>query len=473
VGEPDKAPATPRDMTLEEAIAMAILFQKEGHLDQAAEVYRQIMAAVPEHPDVLHYAGILSHQQERHDEAIALIQRSLALVPDRADCYSNLGIVYKAQGRLEEAASAFDRALALEPRHVNALSNRGVLYRAQGRDEDAEKAYLQAIEIDPDHIDAWHNLGVLFGLQGRTKDAAYCFSKVTTLSPRHPQARRLLALAYCTLGQREKAVEIFEDWLKEEPDNAIARHMLPACSGDAVPDRAADAFVELVFDQFARSFESKLKQLGYRAPRLVHAMLEQSDKPAAKQLDVLDAGCGTGLCGPLVAPYARRLVGVDLSAGMLEQARSKEAYDELVKEELGAFLERHVDAFDVIISADTLCYFGVLDEVVGAAARALRPEGLLIFTVEETSAERAPAGFVLETHGRYSHTEPYLERLLGQAHLAADIARAELRMESGVPVTGLVVRAVKPKGLVRAIYSAELSPGSTAGGGTRTGARDA
>jgi predicted TPR repeat methyltransferase len=443
VGEPDKTKVERREMTLDEAIGMAVLFQKSGHLDDAADLYRQIRAAVPEHPDVLHYAGVLAHQLGRHDEAIDLIQRSLALAPDRADCFSNLGIVYKAQGRVDEAVSAFGRALELEPHHANALSNLGVLYRAQGRDEDAERAYLQAIDIDPNHIDAWHNLGVLFGNQGRTKDAVYCYSKVTTLSPRHPLARRLLALAYCTLGQRDKAVEIFEDWLKEDPDNPVARHMLPACSGDDVPDRAADAFVELIFDQFAASFESKLKQLGYRAPMLVHTMLERSGRPAAKQLDVLDAGCGTGLCGPLVAPYARRLVGVDLSAGMLEQARAKQVYDELVKEELGAFLRRHEGAFDVIVSADTLCYFGVLDEVVNAAARALRPEGLLIFTVEEAAAERAPAGFVLETHGRYSHTEPYLERLLRQAQLAPDVARAELRMESGEPVAGLVVRAVK------------------------------
>ena len=40
-------------------------------------------------------------------------------------------------------------------------------------------------------------------------------------------------------------------------------------------------------------------------------MIEEAGVERAKQLDVLDAGCGTGLCGPLLAPYARRLVGVD------------------------------------------------------------------------------------------------------------------------------------------------------------------
>jgi predicted TPR repeat methyltransferase len=55
-------------------------------------------------------------------------------------------------------------------------------------------------------------------------------------------------------------------------------------------------------------------------------------------LDVLDAGCGTGLCGAIVAPYARRLVGVDLSEGMLVHATSKNVYDSLIKAELTEYL---------------------------------------------------------------------------------------------------------------------------------------
>ena len=99
--------------------------------------------------------------------------------------------------------------------------------------------------------------------------------------------------------------------------------MLAACSGHDVPPRASDAFVEKTFDSFAASFDSKLAKLQYRAPALVAEMLADSDLEASKTLDVLDAGCGTGLCGPLIAPYARRLVGVDLSARMLAQAQAR------------------------------------------------------------------------------------------------------------------------------------------------------
>ena len=92
-------------------------------------------------------------------------------------------------------------------------------------------------------------------------------------------------------------------------------------------------------------------------------MLEDSGLEPSKSLDVLDAGCGTGLCGPLVAPYARRLTGVDLSAGMLAQAKEKNVYDALMKGELTEYLRDSREAFDLIVSADTLVYFGGLEDV--------------------------------------------------------------------------------------------------------------
>ena len=430
-----------REVSLDEAMSIAILLQQNGKLADAAEVYRKILEKAPNHADALHFSGVLAHQQGRSDEAIALIERSIELDPNQADSYSNLGIIFKARGKLDDAIAAYERAIALNPSHANAHNNIGVLLKAQGQLVEAETAYRKAIELNPDHIDAWHNLGVLLAGLKRTKEAVYCYCKVTTLSPKHPEARRLLALAYRTLGEPEKAVKIFEDWLADDPANPVALHMHAACSGRNVPSRASDAYVEKVFDDFANSFDVKLAQLSYNAPKLVAALLDDAGLEPSKSLDVLDAGCGTGLCGPLVAPYARRLIGVDLSAGMLAQASEKQVYDELVKGELTEYVRGRTRTYDVILSADTLVYFGDLSDFVAAAANALRPQGMLIFTVEaDTQADPPSAGFALRHHGRYTHTPEYIERLLIGAGLRPHIVHAELRMEAGAPVTGLAVR---------------------------------
>jgi predicted TPR repeat methyltransferase len=130
---------------------------------------------------------------------------------------------------------------------------------------------------------------------------------------------------------------------------------------------------------------------------------------------------------------------------MLAKAKEKGIYDELLKEELTHYLRKHHYSFDVIVSADTLVYFGPLDEVALAARRALRQGGVLIFTVEELSGDPT-LDFRLETHGRYSHSQHYVERVLRHQRFDVDISHAQLRTESLQPVAGLVVRATKQHG---------------------------
>ncbi len=406
-----------RALTLEEAVSFAIILQKNEQLTEAHELFRRIIEAAPDHPRALHYAGVLAHQQGRNDEALALIERSLALAPDQADWCSNRGIVLQSD-------------------------DLGVLLRATGRPVEAEAEYREAIRLNPEHIDAYTNLGILLNSLKRTGEAAACYCKVITLRPKYREARKLLALAHCTLGEFGKAAQIFEQWLEEEPDDPIARHMLAACTGRDVPARASNGFVEATFDSFASSFEAKLAILSYRAPALVAAMVEDSGLAPSHRLDVLDAGCGTGLCGAAVAPFARRLVGVDLSDGMLAHARDKNVYHALIKAELAEYAGANREGFDLIVSADTLVYFGDLTRVIMAFAGALRPHGLLVFTLEHAAGDADD--YRLQPHGRYSHARAYVERLLTLAGLRSHIIQAELRMEAGAPVPGLVVRAEKP-----------------------------
>ena len=418
------------------------MLQQTEQWAAAGEIYARILEVAPDHADALHFSGVLAHQQARSEQAVALIERSLEFEPERADWHSNLGIVLQDRLDLDGAIAAYEHAIALDPNHPNAHSNLGVVLRAKGRVVEAEAAYRAAIRIDPDHSDAYNNLGVLLNGEKRQREAALCFSKVITLRPRHPEARRLLALAHHTLGEVDKAVEVCEAWLQEEPDDPIALHMLAACSGRDVPPRASDAFIEKTFDSFAASFDAKLAALLYRAPVLVAAMLADANV-GESSLDVLDAGCGTGLCGPLIAPYARRLVGVDLSERMLDQARARNVYDELVRRELTAYLRGYTGAFDLIVSADTLVYFGPLEEVVAAAENALRGRGRLIFTVEELRGAGIETGYAISPNGRYRHARAYVERVLADASLRSEIVPAELRLEAGEPVPGLVVRGAK------------------------------
>src|SRR5258706_7636976 len=102
-----------RDVSVEDAMSMAIQCQRTGHLADAQLIYGKILAVAPEHAPALHFSGVLAHQQGRTDEAVALIEKSLALEPNQPDAYSNIGIVCKARGDVDKAIAAYRQAIAL------------------------------------------------------------------------------------------------------------------------------------------------------------------------------------------------------------------------------------------------------------------------------------------------------------------------------------------------------------------------
>lgn len=431
-------------LTLSDAMEMAVGLHKQGYLDAAGEIYERVLAAEPEHPDALHLLGLALHQRGRHDEALALLRRAVARAPASADARNNLGNLLLHAGRLEEAEGEYRQVLSLRPEYAGVHANLGVILRRRGDGPGAEAAFRRALELDPDHGGAYHNLGSLMRDAGRTNDALTAYQKALELMPYDGESYRRVGATLYTLGRVADARVMYERWLALEPDSPVARHMVAACSGREVPIRASDEFLELTFDSFASSFDVVLERLGYRAPALVADAVAATLGPPAATLDVLDAGAGTGLCGPLLRGFARHLVGIDLSARMLAKAKERDTYDELHTVELTAYLRAHPASRDLIVSADTLVYFGDLAAALDAAEIALRAGGHLVFTVER--AEDEPAlGYQLNPHGRYSHGERYLREALGAAGFSPlTISPAHLRVENQLPVEGLVITARKP-----------------------------
>jgi predicted TPR repeat methyltransferase len=435
--------AEPQQLTLSEALAFALELHKGGHFDEAEALYRKVLEAEPEQPDALHYLGVLSHQTGDGEAAVALIERAIARLPEHADMHNNLGNVLSELGRLDEAATAYRKVIALRPKDPDAYGNLGVVLKEQGKLDEAAEIYQQALALVPDNVQALQNLGNVRRKQGRYDEAAAAYRRAIEVMSGDAESYIMLGSVYYAAGQLDQAAEVYRQWLGREPDSEVARYMLAACTGEAVPERAPDQVVRQMFDGFAGSFERVLDKLEYRAPELIAACLARTLDVPDKRLDVLDAGCGTGLCGPLLAPYARRLTGVDLAPAMLAKAKGVGLYDALEAAELTAFLEGRADAYDLIASADTLCYFGALEPVLAAAAGALRPGGRVVFTLENAGQDAGP-GFRLAPHGRYSHTKAYVRRCLAAAGLELRALEDDvLRKEGGKPVAGLMVLAEK------------------------------
>jgi predicted TPR repeat methyltransferase len=431
-------------LSIHEAIGLAVGLQQRFRLDDAEKIYRRILRHQPDHADALHFLGVLNHQRGRDDEAVRLISAALVHAPDYVDAHINLGNVYREQDRLDEAEGCYRRVLELASDNVLAHNNLGSVLNAKRRFDEAEKSFFKAIALDPAFAGAYNNLGNVYSRQGKIHEAVTYYAKAVVMSPKDAQSQRMLGTSLICLGRAEAAADVFRQWLDREPNNPEPRHLLAACSGENVPSRAPDDFIRQIFDTFSSHFDARLERLEYRAPQLIVSAIAKIPDLRTGDLDILDAGCGTGLCGVLLRSYAGTLDGVDLSGGMLRRAEATACYDSLEQRELTAYLQSKKDAYDLIVSADTLCYFGDLSGVMHTAAGALRPAGHFIFTVEHASQDEKvmKAGYRIGLMGRYAHSRGYIERMIAEADLRATrVVRDTLRKEMGAPVAGLVVTA--------------------------------
>lgn len=417
---------------------------RAGQIEEAERMYRQMLRWQPDSPDAFHLLGLLAAQINQVDDALPLLERAIAINPTVPEYHANRGNILKMQSRLSEARTAFETALRLRPDFPEALMNLATVERARGGPAESEQLLRRALELRPDFADAEINLANLYLARGRFDEATALYQKALKAEPHYIGAYESFARAACHAGRSDEAAAAFRSLLAFDPENEVARHLLAACTADPDCERASDGYVRGLFNGYAPHFDESLASLRYRAPELLAERLA-SLMSTGTQSVILDAGCGTGLCGPLLAPAACRLVGVDISPGMLAEAKKRAVYDELLESELTTYMAGQPAAFDVIISADTLVYIGRLDEPLRAAAECLTARGLLLFTLEQMVEDDGGNGYRVAPHGRFVHRPDYVQTVIeaaGLSLLALDPIAP--RMEGGQPVRGLLVAARKP-----------------------------
>ena len=265
-------------------------------------------------------------------------------------------------------------------------------------------------------------------------DAVATFFRPSPARPTSSEIDDLLKTSFSLLsgyGHHEAAKRVGEKRLRINPASAVTAYLLKAIDGDPSLPRSPDDYLIEYFDAFADGFDQQLvNQLGYDIPQKLCTLISNHIS-VHQRVDVLDIGCGTGLCGPLLKPLSRSLTGVDLSPKMLQRAALRKVYDRLVQQEVTSFLSDSPASADLIIATDVLIYFGDLDPLFHAIARALRPGGLFAFSIENTGCNHA-----LLPSGRFAHATQYVREIA--APLFAELASepTTVRLEAAVPVCG-------------------------------------
>ncbi len=419
---------------------LGVILQQQRRLDDALASYQHVLTLQPAHPQALYNLGNALKTLGRRNEALAAYRQALALQPDDVETLGNLGVVLHELSEIDAAIECFRQVIRLRPDDAIAHNCLGNALRDQGHIDAAAASYRESIRINPEYALAHSNLGKAMEEKGEFSEAVACYRRAVALHPERPEPYQNLAMALERTQDKDGALLMFHEALKRGADAPLIQYHIAAITGVDVPSVAPAEHIRGLFDGLAERFDRHLVEtLQYRGPELIYEALRSAaaiSNPPSQRADIIDLGCGTGLCAPLFKPHSRRLVGVDLSPGMIEKARQRNLYDELLVDDILQVLQTRPASFDLAIAADVLIYFGDLAPIFTTIAQALRPGGVLAFTLELLEGD----GYVLCPTRRYAHSISYLRGLASAKNFAeVSITPATLRMENRQAVPGLVI----------------------------------
>ena len=461
-------PSNPEAMSCRGLVALAV-----GDTQEAEKWLRRAVAAAPDYPAAHNNLGHVLLFDGRPHEALMPLRRCLELTPANASAWNNLGTAHLREESLTDAEAAYRRAIAIAPAsglyHANLAlvfirqrklgeaegylrralvlgyesadvhQGLGVTCRLQRQFEEACQHFERALTLTPRSGDLWADLGYTQQLAGHLTEAMTAYRRALSIDPMHSRASRNLAIALHESGDEAEAVLALQRYSNAHPGDASATFLLAALSGDKVQSPPHEYVVEL-FDSYAESFDRHLQELEYRVPEALGEMLAR--RLNHDGLRVVDVGCGTGLCGDVLRPRASHLAGIDMSPRMVDKARERGIYDELVVGDAVAWLPRLEAQADLIVAADVFIYVGALEPIFRACARALRPNGCFAFSIESCVG----SGFVLRASGRYAHSGDYVKQVAHTSGLVLDEI-LPTRIRGGTPpIDGALValRRIQP-----------------------------
>lgn len=413
----------------------------QGQLTEAADVLNRARAQAPNDPRVFLMAGIMSEKAGNIAGAFQLMRAGLELAPNWAPGIVVLAQLQARQGQFAEAKENANTALELDSETREVLDGAIDVTHLTGDLDHAVRLLQKGLVKQP--ADAKWRLLLANDLSQleRFDEALALWEGLLADSPGDEQA--LLGRMHTLLaaGRLKEAETITAALLTLAPDNPVYAYYDARAKGQTPQHQPAELNRSL-FDSAAHIFDQQLVQgLRYQLPQ------EIAKKTLAiypdKKFSLLDLGCGTGLLGAQLGKLQGRMVGVDVSPRMLEQARRHQLYDSLDVADLhDALAVAAANPYNVIAALDVCVYVGDLSKAIPAAWSALAPGGLLILSCE-SGPEDGPDLFLNPTTERYVHKRSHVEGLCRVAGFSVDAQDTVLRYQKGKPVHGFVITARK------------------------------
>jgi len=193
---------------------LAQVAEKEGHLRQAADQYRDLMKQKPKDARYQHRLGVVQLRLGEAEEGIALLEQARELNPDDPALLNDLGFAYLESGELEQAEEQFKAALSITPNDPRTINNLGLCAGFAGRMDEAHH-YFRRVGTE---AQAQANLAYVLAQRGEIPRAIERYNRALSLNPDlKPAAEALVQLASVTHELEESDIHVAHGTASEQP----------------------------------------------------------------------------------------------------------------------------------------------------------------------------------------------------------------------------------------------------------------
>ncbi|MBX9693693.1 MAG: sulfotransferase family 2 domain-containing protein [Cyanobacteria bacterium] len=140
------------------SIECAVELHKNGKIEQAEEIYRQILNQEPKHADALHLLGLVHLERKELDQARKMILGAIETEPISPRYHFSMGNVCREEKKWDEAIDWYNKTLTMQPM-ADARNNKGVALMSKSEPLAAMLEFAEAVKLNPDHFMGMKNLG--------------------------------------------------------------------------------------------------------------------------------------------------------------------------------------------------------------------------------------------------------------------------------------------------------------------------
>lgn len=257
-----------------------LMFQKavdlhfSGALNEAEQIYRQILETTPNNADVLNLLGLIAQQRGLHQGAISYFYKAVENAPKHFPIFFNLAVSLEALDKHLEALEAYAKVLELKSDVKEAYFGRAEIFWHLAQKDKAEAEFQKALNIDENYAEALIDLAEMKNDEGKLAELAkkypnnaasfYYMGRRKFKAGKYTEAQKylqtadklsqsseiktLLAEALINNNKKDEALILFYQAININPHNTVAALKIADIEAESHNFKEAEKYYKRVIE---------------------------------------------------------------------------------------------------------------------------------------------------------------------------------------------------------------------------------